>query len=73
MIRWDHYKYVFNAPDWDELYDLERDPYELENVIDAQEYAEVADEGRRRLLTWTEDTQDPLAHIVRLPGFLTPL
>lgn len=34
MVRWDNYKYVFNPPDIDEFYDLEKDPGELTNLID---------------------------------------
>ncbi|PNV60942.1 hypothetical protein C0033_15970 [Clostridium sp. chh4-2] len=35
------YKYVFNGFDKDELYDLEKDPYELKNCIDDPSYGEV--------------------------------
>ncbi|HPN84539.1 MAG TPA: sulfatase-like hydrolase/transferase, partial [Victivallales bacterium] len=58
MIRWDKYKYVFNAADFDELYDLEKDPSEMNNLIANREYAKIADEGRKRLLKWIKDTSD---------------
>jgi len=60
MVRWENYKFIFNAPDYDELYDLEKDPHELKNVINDSHYSNVAEEGRRRLLKWIKDSADPL-------------
>jgi arylsulfatase A-like enzyme len=61
MVRWGDYKYVFNAPDEDELYDLGQDPYETTNVMGDARYAEVVQAGRRRLWQWIQDSDDPLA------------
>jgi len=33
MVRWDTCKFIFNAPDEDELYDLALDPHELSNLV----------------------------------------
>jgi len=60
MVRWANYKYVFNASSFDELYDLEQDPYELENRIDDPASARAAEEGRRRMLTHILEHGDPL-------------
>ena len=60
MVRWGHHKFIFNAPDEDELYDLVRDPHELTNLFDDPHYADVVEEGRGRLLKWMEDSNDPL-------------
>ncbi len=60
MVRWGDYKFTFNAPDEDELYDLASDPHELDNCIDDPNYAEIAAEGRRRLLQWIKDSDDPI-------------
>ena len=30
----DKFKFVYNGFDFDELYDLEKDPYQLENIVD---------------------------------------
>jgi len=65
MVRWDRYKYVFNAPDWDELYDLERDPWEMTNLINDPAYQATVREGRRRLLQWIDDSDDPLRFAAR--------
>jgi arylsulfatase A-like enzyme len=60
MVRWDNYKFIFNVPDRDELYDLARDPHELTNLIDDPAYDGIAEEGRRRLLKWIQDSNDPI-------------
>jgi arylsulfatase A-like enzyme len=43
------YKYVYNGFDFDELYDLRRDPHELENLADQQEYQEIKHELVRKM------------------------
>jgi N-sulfoglucosamine sulfohydrolase len=43
-----------------ELYDLERDPLERENVIDDPRYRATAETLERILLDWQQDTGDPL-------------
>ena len=60
MVRWDRYKYIFNPSDYDELYDLANDPYEMNNLINQPEYKKIAEEGRLRLLKWIKDSKDPL-------------
>jgi arylsulfatase A-like enzyme len=58
MLRWRHYKYVYNAADWDELYDLDADPHEMNNRIDDPALREVADECRQRLLRNIKESGD---------------
>jgi choline-sulfatase len=48
-VRTRTHKYVFNGFDLDELYDLRLDPYEMRNVADDPEYADVIREMCRRL------------------------
>jgi arylsulfatase A-like enzyme len=60
MVTDNHYKYVWNHGDIDELFDLERDPYEMDNLIDD---AQVQDELLRlkaRLKDWMVESNDPL-------------
>lgn len=50
MIKQDALKYQYYGQDGPEvLFDLERDPKELENVVDAPEYREVMQRFRQRL------------------------
>jgi len=60
MIRWDRFKYIFNANDFDELYDLQRDPFEMHNRIADRAFQAQVLEGRHRLLKWLEKTEDPI-------------
>lgn len=58
MLRTDRFKYVLNASDVDELYDLQEDPHELTNKIDNPEYAETRARLERRLGTILEERND---------------
>jgi arylsulfatase A-like enzyme len=61
MVRTKRYKYVFNAPDVDELYDLDADRHELQNLIDHPDYSDVRSRLRNRLVDWMNETKDPIA------------
>jgi arylsulfatase A-like enzyme len=49
------------------LYDLKKDPLEMNNVIDDPDYAEVAEKMEKRLLKWIKETNDPFDTGKRLP------
>ena len=51
IVSGDH-KLSVNLLDTDELYDLERDPAEVENRIDDPDCADIRDELHDRLLDW---------------------
>ena len=58
-IFWkDQMKYVFNAFDDDELYDLASDPDELMNVIDQQDYQEIKKELCAQMWEVIKETED---------------
>ena len=58
MIRTHRHKYIRRLYEKDELYDLERDPCEVDNRIDDPEYADVLLQLRERMLTWYMETAD---------------
>lgn len=60
LITKDGYKYIFNAGDFDEFYDLNRDPAELDNVIGSAEYQERIAEVRERLKAAAARSGDPI-------------
>ncbi len=58
-IVWDgEWKYVFNGFDYDELYNLERDPYEMHNLIDNPEYDAVLRRMSSLLWKYVKETGD---------------
>jgi len=59
MAITDRYKYVFNGFDWDEMYDLERDPDEMENIAYSDAHNAQADDMRARLWEMMERFEDP--------------
>ena len=44
----------------DELYDLESDPHEMNNLINSAEHAAIRNSLHDRLMDWMDDTRDPL-------------
>ena len=52
-------KLSINLLSTDELYDLEKDPQEMTNLIDSPEYAEARDRLHDRILDWMNQTRDP--------------
>ena len=49
LLRHGDYKYVAHLDDTDELYDLKRDPFELENLVDEPDMQDVLADMRERL------------------------
>ncbi|MFQ5808981.1 MAG: HEAT repeat domain-containing protein, partial [Armatimonadota bacterium] len=49
---------VFNGFDFDELYDLENDPYELENLADSPRHRTTLEQLRAQLDAWMDETGD---------------
>lgn len=55
----ERFKYVTFQGMISELYDLENDPYELNNLIGEQEFSPVLQELQQRLSAWQQRTGDP--------------
>jgi len=67
-VRTDRYKYIFNHGLWDtnELYDLQSDPYEMNNLIRDAGSQEIAGQLKKELWDWMASTggmQIPLKRI----------
>ncbi len=52
------YKYIYNHDEIDELYYLGSDPYELNNLINCDEYQSTLNEMRELLKSWQQQTGD---------------
>lgn len=55
----DRYKLALHLTDRDELYDIEKDPYNLHNLIEDPAYAKARDALHDHILQWMNDTRDP--------------
>ena len=55
------FKYIYNENDMDELYNLNDDPYELENLIYNEEYTEILDDLKARLAKLRKETGDNIS------------
>jgi uncharacterized sulfatase len=54
-----NYKLVINLLSTDELYDLEMDPVEINNLIDNPDYAKARDVLHSKLIDWMNEYRDP--------------
>jgi arylsulfatase A-like enzyme len=59
----DRFKYVFNGFDIDEMYDLEKDPGEMRNVVGDPAYAVDVDDLRARLYEMMARFEDPYGDV----------
>ncbi|GAB3561054.1 sulfatase [Spirosoma luteolum] len=57
-VRNDRYKYIFNHGVWDanELYDLQNDPHEVNNLIRSPAHQAIAQELKSQVFDWLEST-----------------
>jgi len=60
MVRTRTHQFTFNSGDPGELYDLQRDPYQLHNVYGEPEYEEVRLDLMGRMERYMQDLEDPL-------------
>jgi arylsulfatase A-like enzyme len=57
-IIYNNFKYTWNANYIDELYDLDNDPFELNNLINENDYVVIKSEMQARLKKWRKKTRD---------------
>ncbi len=67
-IRTNQYKFIRSQGVWDinQLFDIQKDPYEVNNLIRSPEHQQVAKELNKELWDWLEKTngmQIPLKRI----------
>jgi arylsulfatase A-like enzyme len=60
MIRDERYKYIWNATDIDEMYDLENDPFEMKNLAAKDEDSDLCRHYRKKVHAVFSELQDPL-------------
>jgi len=60
MVRMGDWKLLFDMMGNGELYNLAEDPYELRNLFESPDVAEIRERLLRELLAWTIRTQDDL-------------
>ncbi len=60
LVTDNRYKYVWNQGDLDELYDLEADPAEINNLINDPAHAAELNRLQTRLFEWMLETRDPI-------------
>jgi uncharacterized sulfatase len=53
------YKLVINLLSQDELYDIQQDPYEMENLIQSPRHVERRNDLHDAILDWMNETRDP--------------
>ena len=62
--RW---KYVYHHGDSDQLFDLERDPDELHDLMGQPRHTDLVDQLRSVMVGWMRDTGDPLLDELERP------
>lgn len=60
MYRNGKYKYVFNGADKDQLFDMDKDSDEMDNLAEKPEYAEVLLRLKNQFADWMEHNNDPI-------------
>ena len=58
-LRQGRWKYGWNGSSWDELYDLEADPWETANLAADPSHSDTLHTLRTRLDAWMQETRYP--------------
>ena len=60
LLTTDHWAYVYHTNDIDELYDRQKDPWQLVNLAEKPEYADTLTALKRKMVDWMSKTDDHL-------------
>ena len=66
VVQTDEAKYIYNVPEFDELYDLKNDPAEMNNVVGDPEYRPLLARMREMLWDYIKANNDPINRFYRL-------
>ena len=58
MCRTKDFKYIKRAYEKDELYNLQNDPGEINNIIDEPQYKDELEKLKNKMLSWYQETCD---------------
>jgi len=61
MLRLKQYKYNIYSTGEEQLFDLQSDPGEMQNLVGESEFKDIRLECRKNLKTWAEETNDDFA------------
>jgi choline-sulfatase len=61
MLRTDGFKYIYYSGGTEVLYDMDKDPGEMENLALDPRYRKQMDEYKSQLKQWIEEIKDPVA------------
>jgi arylsulfatase A-like enzyme len=62
VIRKENFKYAYNPSSIDEFYNLEEDPYEMNNLINSANESAKLKEMKEDLLNEMKRSNDPFTH-----------
>lgn len=60
MVRTKSWKYVYNPYSEDELYDMQSDPHELNNLANHHGYKHILRRMKERMVNWLRRTNDSI-------------
>jgi arylsulfatase A-like enzyme len=60
LLTTDDWAYIYHTNDIDELYDRKEDPWQMVNLAESKDHADVLDMLKRKMVGWMADTNDHL-------------
>ena len=60
LLTTERWSYIYHTNDIDELYDRINDPAQLTNLASDEQYADILNDLKRKMVGWMESTNDHL-------------